>query len=68
MDKIIEIIKEDSRATPKDIAVMLGMTEEEVVSKIKKLEDDNIILKYTILILISIIKPTWKKQIIYYFI
>lgn len=50
MDKIIEIIKEDSRATPKDIAVMLGMTEEEVVSKIKKLEDDNIILKYTAII------------------
>ncbi len=50
MDKIIEIIKEDSRATPKDIAVMLGMTEEEVVNKIKKLEDDNIILKYTAII------------------
>jgi DNA-binding Lrp family transcriptional regulator len=50
MDKIIEIIKEDSRATPKDIAVMLGMTEEEVIIKIKKLEDDNIILKYTAII------------------
>ncbi len=50
MDKIIEIIKEDSRATPKDIAIMLGMTEEEVVKKIKKLEDDNIILKYTAII------------------
>ena len=45
MDKIIEIIKEDSRATPKDIAVMLGMSEEEVIAKIKKLEDDNIIFK-----------------------
>ena len=50
MDKIIEIIKEDSRATPKDIAVMLGMTEEEVVNKIKKQEDDNKILKYTAII------------------
>ena len=29
MDRIIEIIKEDSRATPKDIAVMLGMSEED---------------------------------------
>lgn len=50
MDKIIEIIKEDSRATPKDIAVMLGISEEEVIAKIKKLEDDNIILKYTAII------------------
>ena len=50
MDRIIEIIKEDSRATPKDIAVMLGMREEEVIAKIKKLEDDNIILKYTAII------------------
>lgn len=50
MDRIIEIIKEDSRATPKDIAVMLGMSEEEVIAKIKKLEDDNIILKYTAII------------------
>lgn len=50
MDKIIEIIKEDSRATPKDIAVMLGMSEEEVRAKINKLEEDNIILKYTAII------------------
>ena len=36
MDKIIEILKEDSRATAKDISVMLGISEQEVVEKIKK--------------------------------
>ena len=35
MDKIIEILKEDSRATAKDISVMLGISEQEVVEKIK---------------------------------
>ena len=39
MDKIIEILKEDSRATAKDISVMLGISEQEVVEKIKKLEE-----------------------------
>ena len=50
MDKIIEILKEDSRATAKDISFMLGISEQEVVEKIKKLEEDNIILKYTAII------------------
>ncbi|MGM0508170.1 MAG: Lrp/AsnC family transcriptional regulator [Fusobacteriota bacterium] len=50
MEKIIEILKEDSRATVKDIAVMLNKPEEEIQKKIKKLEDDNIILKYTTVI------------------
>ncbi|TDT67447.1 AsnC family transcriptional regulator [Hypnocyclicus thermotrophus] len=50
MEKIIEILKEDSRATPKDIAIMLGISEEEVKEKIKQLEKDNIILKYTTII------------------
>lgn len=50
MDKILEILKEDARATPKDIAVMLGISETEVTKAIKKLEDDNIILKYTAIV------------------
>lgn len=50
MEKVLEILKEDARATPKDIAIMLGITEEEVIEKIKSLEDDNIILKYTTII------------------
>lgn len=50
MEKILEILKEDSRVTPKEIAIMLGLTEAEVVAKIKELEDDNVILKYTTII------------------
>ncbi|BDU49805.1 Lrp/AsnC family transcriptional regulator [Haliovirga abyssi] len=50
MEKIIEILKEDSRVTVKDIAVMLGMTEEDVKTEIKRLEKNGIILKYTTII------------------
>ncbi len=50
MDKILEILREDSRVTSKDISVMLGISEEEVKEKVKKLEEDNIILKYTAII------------------
>lgn len=50
MDKILDILKEDSRVSTKDIAVMLGMEEVEVKAKIKSLEEKNIIVKYTTLI------------------
>lgn len=50
MDKILDILKEDSRVSTKDIAIMLGMEEVEVKAKIKSLEEKNIIVKYTTLI------------------
>lgn len=50
MDKILELLMEDSRLTSKDISIMLGVDEEEVKKNIKKLEEDNIILKYTTVI------------------
>lgn len=50
MDKILDILKEDSRVSTKDIAMMLGMEEVEVKAKIKSLEEKNIIVKYTTLI------------------
>lgn len=50
MERIIEILKEDSRATVKDIAIMLGMTEEDVKKEIKRLEKNGVILKYTTII------------------
>jgi DNA-binding Lrp family transcriptional regulator len=37
MEKVLEILKEDARATPKDIAIMLGITEEEVIEKNKSM-------------------------------
>jgi len=50
VEKILEILQEDSRATIKEISIMLGETEEEVKNKIKELEEQNIILKYTTVI------------------
>lgn len=50
MEKILEILKEDSRVSVKDIAVMLGEREEDIEAKIKELEEKHIIVKYTTLI------------------
>lgn len=50
MNRILEIIKNDSRTTPEEIAVMLNMDVEEVKGKIKELENDKIILAYTALV------------------
>ncbi|MBR9682186.1 MAG: winged helix-turn-helix transcriptional regulator, partial [Candidatus Aenigmarchaeota archaeon] len=44
--KIIEILKDDARKTPKDIGVMLNLEEDKVKSSIKELEKDKVILKY----------------------
>lgn len=50
VEKILEILKEDSRVSVKDIAVMLGEREEDIEAKIKELEEKHIIVKYTTLI------------------
>ena len=50
MDKVLEILKEDSRVAAKDIATMIDKSEEEVKSIIKDLEEKNIIVKYTTII------------------
>jgi DNA-binding Lrp family transcriptional regulator len=50
VEKILEILKEDSRISTKDIATMLGQSEEEIKAAIKDLEDRNVIVKYTTLI------------------
>lgn len=50
MDKVLEILKEDSRVAAKDIATMINKSEDEVKSIIKDLEDKNIIVKYTTII------------------
>ena len=46
MEKILEILKKNAHLKPKEIARMLGRTELSVKKKIKKLEEDDIILKY----------------------
>ena len=50
MDKVLEILKEDSRVAAKDIATMINKSEEEVKGIIKDLEDKNIIIKYTTIV------------------
>jgi len=50
MTEILEILEKDARATPEEIARMLNMTPRAVKAVIKKLEKDNIILKYKTII------------------
>lgn len=50
MDKVLEILKEDSRVAAKDIATMIDKSEDEVKEIIKDLEDKNIIIKYTTIV------------------
>ncbi|MBU0605187.1 MAG: Lrp/AsnC family transcriptional regulator [Candidatus Omnitrophica bacterium] len=50
MNEIIEILERDARATPEEIAKMLGMTSKAVALAIKKMEKEGIILKYKAII------------------
>ena len=46
MNKILEILENDARITPEKIAVMTGLTSEEVNKAIAEMEEENIILGY----------------------
>ena len=50
MDEILEILSENARVTPEDIAKMTGKTLAAVKKAIKKYENDGIIVKYKTLI------------------
>lgn len=50
MDEILEILSKNAKATPADIAALLGKTEEDVIKDIRELEDTGIITKYITLI------------------
>ena len=50
MSEILGILSENARATPSEIAALLGRSEEEVVREIKDLEDSGVIKKYITLI------------------
>jgi DNA-binding Lrp family transcriptional regulator len=45
-NKILQILLEDARTAPAEIAVRLGMSEEEVRNEIHRLEEERIILGY----------------------
>ena len=50
MHEILEILYENAKATPSEIAALLGKSEEEVAQQIKVMEDAGIIRKYITLI------------------
>jgi DNA-binding Lrp family transcriptional regulator len=50
MSEILEILSENARATPGEIATLLGLSEEDVAREIKDLEDSGVIKKYITLI------------------
>ncbi len=46
MDPLLKLLRTNASLKPTDLAAMLGVTEDEVRSKIKRYEDDQIILAY----------------------
>jgi DNA-binding Lrp family transcriptional regulator len=47
---IIALLTEDSRITPKKIATLLGITEQQAVAEIKRMEEAGVIVKYTAIV------------------
>lgn len=47
---ILELLKEDSRLTPKDIALATGISEDEVKTRIHALKESGVIVRYTAII------------------
>lgn len=47
---ILELLQQDSRLTPKNIAAATGITEEEAKSRIRALEESGVIVRYTAII------------------
>ena len=50
MDKLLEILEKDARLSVKQLAVMLGESEDAVSARIKKYEEDGVILGYGTLV------------------
>lgn len=50
MSEILKILSEDAKATPAQIATLLGRSEEDVAREIKDLEDTGVIKKYITLV------------------
>lgn len=49
-NKILELLEKDSRISTKDMAIMLGYPEQEIINKINELENKKIICGYPTLI------------------
>lgn len=48
--RILEILEEDARLTPEQVAAMLGEDPQEVAAAIRRLEEERVIVKYQTLI------------------
>jgi DNA-binding Lrp family transcriptional regulator len=46
MKELLELLEKDYTLTPEQLAVMLGMSEENVIAEIERLEHEKIIVKY----------------------
>ncbi|HEX3043562.1 MAG TPA: Lrp/AsnC family transcriptional regulator [Bacillota bacterium] len=46
MQEILELLERNDRLTPAEIGIMLGMTEDDVKTKITELEADKVIINY----------------------
>lgn len=49
-NKLLDLLRQDARLSNKELAVMLGETEENVEAEIKRLEGDGIIMGYSAII------------------
>ena len=50
MDKLLELLEGDARLSAKQLSLMLGESEAEIAARIKKYEEDGVILGYNALI------------------
>jgi DNA-binding Lrp family transcriptional regulator len=50
MNEILELLQDDARLTPEEIAAMLKRPAAEIKKKIKRMEDDGVIIKYAAMI------------------
>lgn len=50
INKLLDLLRQDARLSNKELAVMLGETEDSIASEIKRLENDGIIMGYSAII------------------
>lgn len=50
INKLLDLLRQDARLSNKELAVMLGKTEDSIASEIKRLENDGIIMGYSAII------------------
>lgn len=61
MDEILEILENDARITPEEIAVMLKKKTQEIQKAVAKYEKEGVILKYKTMINRELVKETETK-------